>query len=191
MSGIRKQAQTGPLIANRLMEDTQPNEVRLSRKGSTNIPRVRTSHPVHIPYGGYGSRPSKRLRWQPPAPRAPLPGIPSSKTDKALGPNLVEVEVPLPRECSLVAPGSHNARKRWIGDQKYHLWTDRHLSVVSFRYSDNSVLFTCRVQLATQFAAHHARGYSEPRVLLPPTKFVLSSTQTVQRRGRTVLSMSA
>lgn len=165
------------------MEDTQPNEVRLSRKGSTNIPRVRTTHPVHIPYSGpYDSRPSKRFRWQPPA-RAPLPGLPSSKTDKALAPNLVEIEVPLPRECHKGAPGSHwhNARKRWIGDQKHHLWTDRHLSVVSFKNSANSVLFTCRVP--TQFASHHARGYSELHVLLPSTKLVFSAQLRQHRDG--------
>lgn len=46
MPDIRKQAQIRPLA----MDDVQPNERRLSRKGSTTIPRVRTTRPAHTPY---------------------------------------------------------------------------------------------------------------------------------------------
>ncbi|KAG6378453.1 hypothetical protein JVT61DRAFT_12708 [Boletus reticuloceps] len=137
------------------MEDTQPNEVRLSRKGFTNIPRVRPVHSSH------DSRLSKRPRWQTP--------LPSTGTINAHVHQLVELH--LPRECHKGAPGSHSARKKWIEDQKYRLWTNRHLSVVSFRYldHDNSVQFSCRTQQASQPTGHHARGYSQPQVLLPPT----------------------
>ena len=158
-----------------VMEDTQPNEVRLSRKGSMHIPHVR---PVHTPYRrpppSCDTRPSKRIRWQPPPP----PGYPSSATDRALGHQFVEVR--LPWGCHKGAPGSHHARKRWIEDQKYHLSTDRHLSVISFKYLDDknsTVLFNCRTQ-ATQSTGHYATGYSNPQVILPPTEFVVSSTQT-------------
>jgi hypothetical protein len=150
------------------MEDTQPNEVRLARKGSTYVPHVRTTRPVHAPYRGPPSscdpRPYKRIRWQP----APLPSF----TDR---PELQPVEVCLPRECHKGAPGCRGARKRWIEDQKYQLSTDRRLSVVSFKYLDwnNSVLFTCRTQQATQSTGHHATGYSNPPVLLQSTKFYL------------------
>lgn len=110
---VGKQTQISPLA----MEDSQPNEVRLSRKGSTIIPRVRISRPY----------PSKKPKWQP------------SSHD------LVRVHLHLPRENA----GNHDARKRWIEDQKYRLWTDRRLSVVSFKYLDhdnNRVQFTCRSQ---------------------------------------------
>ncbi|KAF8450814.1 hypothetical protein L210DRAFT_2414022 [Boletus edulis BED1] len=118
-----KQAQIGPLI---IMEDTQPNEVRLSRKGFTNIPPMADAPPEH-------------------------------RNDQCTCTQLVELH--LPRECHKGAPGNHSARKRWIEDQKYRLWTHRHLSVVSFRYidHDNSVQFDCRTQQASQPTGHHAR----------------------------------
>ncbi|KAF8559007.1 hypothetical protein OG21DRAFT_1431819 [Imleria badia] len=109
------------------MEDTQPNEVRLSR----NIPRVRTTRPIHNPY------PSNRV-----------------------------VVIHLPRECHKGAPGGYNARKRWIEDQKHHLKTDRHLSVVSFRLNhDNTVRFECRAQQATRSTGHHARDGTGPHLV--------------------------
>lgn len=154
------------------MEDAQPNEVRLSRKGSTIIPRVRSTHPV-VPTqyrrpsfpSSHDSRPSKRIRRQPSATRAPLPSPPNSSTERALGQELVEVH--LPPECHIGAPGSHNARKKWIQDQKHYLRTIRHLSVVSFEYldRDGSVLFTCRTRQTTQSTKHDTRGYSKRQIL--------------------------
>ncbi|KAF8138184.1 hypothetical protein EV363DRAFT_514261 [Boletus edulis] len=82
---------------------------------------------------------------------------PEHRNDQCTCTQLVELH--LPRECHKGAPGNHSARKRWIEDQKYRLWTHRHLSVVSFRYidHDNSVQFDCRTQQASQPTGHHAR----------------------------------
>lgn len=171
MSEIHKQAQIAPLTCEQTMEDAQPNEVRLSRKGSTTIPRVRTTRHrgqsfPHRP--SHDSRPSKRVRTQPSTTRTPHHGLPNSRTGKEL------VQVHLPHECLIGAPDFRDARKRWIEDQKHYLWTNRHLSVVSFKYldRDRSVVFTCRTLQATQSTEQDTRGYSKRQILLQPTKLV-------------------
>ncbi|KIK81868.1 hypothetical protein PAXRUDRAFT_832556 [Paxillus rubicundulus Ve08.2h10] len=80
------------------MEDAQPNEVRLSRKGSTSIPTVRTSH-----HGGSRGRPATtfRNRGRGRGRGNPFPFCPLPRPQTLSGPHLCD---PLPHKSGPHAP---------------------------------------------------------------------------------------
>ncbi|KAG9317206.1 hypothetical protein JVU11DRAFT_1399 [Chiua virens] len=164
------------------MEDAQPNEARLARKGFTAIPRVRPTRPLHRghPYPHH-SRPSNREGAHRSTTRQPLPSFPITRTKQSRERELVEVL--LPKECVKGAPGCHDARTKWVEDQTHYLSTNLQLSVLSFRYTDQSVLFTCRTPQTFQSTGHHARGYYQSQFISSLTELVFSSIQTAKRPG--------
>jgi hypothetical protein len=140
-------------------EDSQPNENRLARKGSTLPPLVRSSRPPAV---GYANRTPQHRRDQPnsarvggPAAysRAPVQYAPYStpypppttwrSTKRVRNANKIQFTIGFPDACRRGVPGSQNARKEWLPFAVRDVEAQRGVKMVAFTYLDEGVSLEC------------------------------------------------
>jgi hypothetical protein len=111
-------------------EDAQPNEDRLSRKGTMLPPIVRSTllpvYPRHAP---------------PPNPYPPPPAWRSAK--RARNAQKIQITVPFPPACRRGVAGSQKARKEWLPVVVRELEAQRGVRMVAFTYLDEGVTVDC------------------------------------------------
>ncbi|EGO27400.1 hypothetical protein SERLADRAFT_460743, partial [Serpula lacrymans var. lacrymans S7.9] len=140
------------------MEDQQPNEVRLARKGASGVPVVRPVRGTQIRRGSYLGRGGRGGRGYRPMLLSGAPPIakrrreddhrdavlpqhsPSSSKKSKSRPLLEEFTIEIPVECRKGAPGSSFKRRDWITYQRSRFSSEGH-RMAYWHFSGNNATF--------------------------------------------------